>query len=166
LLKFGNGLNIKPPTYFTRFNAGGFPPESRGGRGTLRDSLAVEDVPKSLRICTAARMEKYGRQDLQHLLDTPELLDSVYQTTHAQAQHNFQALTETWTTNRSIAGTAPTIPQTKANRTERILTREQEVQQARKAAEEKLAEAKDLESQWQTKQAEMDAALKVSSAWS
>jgi len=55
----------------------------------------------------------------------------------------------------------PNIPQTKANIVERILTREQEVQQARKAAEEKLAEAKDLESQWQAKQAEMDAALKV-----
>jgi len=59
---------------------------------------------------------------------------------------------------------SPTIPQTKADPVERILTREQEVQQARKAAEEKLAEAKDLESQWQAKQAEMDAALKVSSA--
>jgi hypothetical protein len=51
-------------------------------------------------------MEKYSRQDLQHLLDTPELLASVYQSTHPQAQHNLQALTETWSTNRSIAGTA------------------------------------------------------------
>ena len=49
-------------------------------------------------------MEKYSRQDLQHLLDTPELLASVYQATHPQAQHNLQALTETWLTNRSIGG--------------------------------------------------------------
>jgi len=52
-------------------------------------------------------MEKYSRQDLQHLLDTPELLASFYQSTHPQAQHNLQALTETWSTNRSIAGTQP-----------------------------------------------------------
>src|SRR5271170_2396147 len=44
---------------------------------------------------------------------------------------------------------------------ERILSRQDEIRQARKAAEEKLAEAKDLEKQWQAKQAEMDQALKV-----
>jgi predicted nucleic acid-binding protein len=43
---------------------------------------------------------------------------------------------------------------------ERILTRE-ELRQARQVAEEKLAETKELEKQWQTKQAEMDQALKV-----
>jgi hypothetical protein len=48
-----------------------------------------------------------------------------------------------------------------ANSTERILSRQDEIHQARKAAEEKLAEAKDLEKQWQAKQAEMDQALKV-----
>jgi hypothetical protein len=47
------------------------------------------------------------------------------------------------------------------NSTERILSRQDEIHQARKAAEEKLAEAKDLEKQWQAKQAEMDQALKV-----
>jgi len=47
------------------------------------------------------------------------------------------------------------------NLTERILSRQDEIHQARKAAEEKLAEAKDLEKQWQAKQAEMDQALKV-----
>src|SRR5271170_701098 len=57
-------------------------------------------------------MEKYSRQDLQHLLDTPELLASLYQSTHPQAQHNLQALTETWSTNRSIAGTASLCPST------------------------------------------------------
>jgi hypothetical protein len=41
------------------------------------------------------------------------------------------------------------------------LTREDEVRQARNAAEEKLVEAKELEKQWQSKQAEMDQALKV-----
>ena len=41
------------------------------------------------------------------------------------------------------------------------MTREDEVLKARKAAEEKLAEAKELEKQWQAKQAEMDLALKV-----
>jgi hypothetical protein len=45
---------------------------------------------------------------------------------------------------------------------ERILTREDEVRKARKAAEERLAETKDLEKQWQAKQAEMELALKVS----
>ena len=35
------------------------------------------------------------------------------------------------------------------------------MRQARKAAEEKLAEAKELEKQWQSNQAEMDLALKV-----
>lgn len=44
---------------------------------------------------------------------------------------------------------------------ERILTREEEVRKARKAAEEKLAETKELEKQWHAKQAEMDLALKV-----
>lgn len=44
---------------------------------------------------------------------------------------------------------------------ERILTREDEVRQARKLAEEKLAETKELEKQWHAKQAEMDQALKV-----
>jgi hypothetical protein len=47
------------------------------------------------------------------------------------------------------------------NSTERILSRQDEIHQARKAAEDKLAEAKDLEKQWQAKQAEMDQALKV-----
>jgi Modifier of rudimentary (Mod(r)) protein len=109
-------------------------------------------------------MDKYSRQDLQHLLDTSDLLDSVYETTHPQAQHNLQALTETWTTNRSIAGPYIRRPRQQGRLTlcaERILTREEEVRQARKAAEGKLAEAKDLEAQWQAKQAEMDAALKV-----
>jgi len=41
------------------------------------------------------------------------------------------------------------------------LTREEEVHQARKTAEEKLSEAKELEKQWYAKQAEMDQALKV-----
>ena len=44
---------------------------------------------------------------------------------------------------------------------ERILTREDEVKQSRRAAEEKLTEAKDLEKQWQQKQAEMDQVMKV-----
>jgi Modifier of rudimentary (Mod(r)) protein len=101
-------------------------------------------------------MDKYSRQDLQHLLDTPELLDSLYESTHPQAQHNLQALTETWSTNRSIAGTAP-----EETNVERILTREDEVRQARKLAEEKLSETKELEKQWHAKQAEMDQALKV-----
>jgi len=103
-------------------------------------------------------MEKYSRQDLQQLLDTPDLLDSLYQTTHPQAQHNLQTLTEIWSTNRSIAGIASLNTRLIA---ERILTREEEVKQARKTAEEKLAEAKDLEKQWQHKQAEMDQAMKV-----
>jgi endonuclease III len=47
------------------------------------------------------------------------------------------------------------------NPAERILSRQDEIHQARKAAEEKLAEAKDLEKQWQAKQAEMDQALKA-----
>jgi hypothetical protein len=47
------------------------------------------------------------------------------------------------------------------NFVERILSREEEVRQARKVAEEKLSEAKELEKQWQSKQAEMDQALKV-----
>lgn len=55
-------------------------------------------------------MEKYARQDLQHLIDTPELLESLYQITHPQAQYNQQALTETWSTNRSIAGTVHRPP--------------------------------------------------------
>ena len=103
-------------------------------------------------------MEKYSRQDLQHLLDTPELLASLYESTHPQAQHNLQALTEIWSTNRSIAGTASSNTLLIE---ERILSREDEIRQARKAAEEKLAEAKELEKQWQTRQAEMDLALKV-----
>jgi len=41
------------------------------------------------------------------------------------------------------------------------LTRQDEVQQARKSAEEKLAETKELEKEWHSKQAEMDVALKV-----
>ena len=106
-------------------------------------------------------MEKYSRQDLKHLLDTPELLESIYESTHPQAQHNLLALTETWSTNRSLAGTAPRPFWADANSVERILSREEEVKQARKVAEEKLSEAKELEKQWQSKQAEMDQALKV-----
>jgi predicted nucleic acid-binding protein len=103
-------------------------------------------------------MEGYARQDLQHLIDTPDLLESLYQTSHPQAQYNLQALTETWSTNRSIAG----IPVDEvAKQIERILTREEEIEKARKTAEERLAEAKELEKQWQQKQAEMDQAMKV-----
>ena len=104
-------------------------------------------------------MDKYSRQDLQHLIDTPDLLSSYYEATHPQAQHNLQALIETWSMNRSIAGTVP--PLDLINLAERILSREDELRQARKAAEEKLSEAKELDKQWQTKQIEMDQALKV-----
>jgi hypothetical protein len=52
-------------------------------------------------------------------------------------------------------------PPTNTLSVERILTREEEVREARKAAEEKLAETKELEKQWNSKQAEMDLALKV-----
>lgn len=105
-------------------------------------------------------LERYSRQDLQHLLDTPELLESVYQTTHPQAQRNLQAVTESWSTNRAAAGTA-LFSIVSTDTVGQILARQEEVRQARKAAGEKLAEAKELEKQWQTIQAEMEQALKV-----
>jgi hypothetical protein len=80
----------------------------------LRSELKLQYLNKMvLAIATATipRMDKYSRQDLQHLLETPDLLDSVYQTSHPQAQHNLQALSETWTTNRSIAGPHPSLQQ-------------------------------------------------------
>ena len=43
---------------------------------------------------------------------------------------------------------------------ERILTRQEEVQAARKSAEEKLLETKAIETEWHLKQTEMDNALK------
>ena len=105
-------------------------------------------------------MEKYTRQDLQSLLDTPELLASLYQITHPQAQHNLQTLIEKWATNRAIARiraiSCPSLISV-----ERILTREDEIKQARKTTEEKLLETKELEKQWQQKQSEMDQAMKV-----